>query len=342
MLVFVVIIKFWVLIRIYLLLKAIYTLMYVCRTMLKVGVIGAGNLGETHIKLLKGINDFELVGFYDSNKKYTQNVASSLNVKPFVNVEELIASVDVVDIVKPSISHFDYAVNSIKQSKHVFIEKPVTNTVDEAKQLLELAEEANVKVQVGHVERFNPAFKAALPYITNPVFIETHRMIAFDPKKANIQVVMDLMSHDLDIILSVVNSNIKKISAKGVKVVGNTPDIVNAVVEFDNGCVANLTASRISLKDERISKFYQKDAHIKIDYLAQETSLFELKKNGKAEICSRKLIINKENPVQRELEEFAHAILNNTTPEVGILDGSVMLDAAYRVAEKMQITASLI
>jgi len=315
--------------------------MYVCHIMLKVGVIGAGNLGRTHLELLKGINDFELVGFYDSDEIYKDSVSSALNVKSFGNVDELIGMVDVVDIVKPSISHFDYAVNSIKQSKHVFIEKPVTNTVDEAKQLLELAEEANVKVQVGHVERFNPAFKAALPYITNPMFIETHRMIEFDPKKATIPVVMDLMSHDLDIILSVVNSNIKKVSAKGVEVIGNTPDIVNAIVEFDNGCVANLTASRISLKNERISKFYQRDAHIKIDYLAQETSLFELKKNGKTEICSRNLTINKENPVQLELEEFAHAILNDTTPKVGIHDGSVMLDAAYRVAEKMQITTSL-
>ena len=316
--------------------------MYVCHVVLKVGVIGAGNLGETHIKLLKGINNFELVGFYDGDESLKKNVSKSLNTKSFSSVEELIGTVDVVDIVKPTISHFDYAVNAIKQSKHVFIEKPVTSTVDEAKQLLELAEEANVKVQVGHVERFNPAFKAALPYITNPKFIETHRMIEFDPKRAGIQVVMDLMSHDLDIILSVVNSNIKKVSAKGVEVIGNSPDIVNAVIEFDNGCVANLTASRISLKNERISKFYQKDAHIKIDYLTQETSLFSLKKNGKTEICSKKLEINKANPVKRELEEFADAIINNTAPKVGIHDGGVMLDAAYQVAEKMKITSSLI
>lgn len=310
--------------------------------MLKVGVIGAGILGESHIKLLKGISDFELIGFYDADESCRNEVASSLNVKSYNNFEELINVVDVVDIVKPSISHFDYAVTAIKNSKHVFIEKPVTNTVDEARQLLELAEEANVKVQVGHVERFNPAFKAALPYISNPTFIETHRLIKFDPKTADIPVVMDLMSHDLDIILSLVNSNIKSIRAKGVEVIGNTPDIVNAVVEFDNGCVANLTASRISLKNERISKFYQRDSHIKIDYLAQETSLIALKKNGKIEICSKKLKIEKVNPVKTELEEFAYSIINNTTPKVGIHDGSVMLDAAYRVAEKLQITTSLI
>lgn len=310
--------------------------------MLKIGVIGVGHLAETHLKLLKEINNFELVGYYDADEPFEQNISKKLNIKHFANVDELISLVDVVDIVQPTISHFDYIVKAIKQSKHVFIEKPVTETVEEAKQLLELAEEANVKVQVGHVERFNPAFIAALPYISNPMFIETQRMIEFDSKTANIPVVMDLMSHDLDIILSVVKSNIKKISATGVEVIGNTPDIVSAVVEFDNGCVANLTASRISLKNERISKFYQRDAHIKIDYLKQETSLFSLIKNGTTKICAKKIKINKENPVKTELEEFANAIINNTTPKVGILDGGVMLDTAYKIAEKMKITTSLI
>lgn len=310
--------------------------------MIKIGVIGAGHLGMKHISLLKEIKEFELVGFYDTDDDFKQEVSATLNVKSFNDVDELIESVEVVDIVKPTISHFDYAVKAIKQSKHVFIEKPVTNTVDEAKQLLELAEEANVKVQVGHVERFNPAFKAALDYIDNPMFIETHRMIEFDAKKANIPVVMDLMSHDLDIILSIVNSNIKKITASGVEVIGNTPDIVHAMVEFDNGCIANLTASRVSLKSERISKFYQKDAHIVIDYLKQETNLYALKRNGKTEICSRQLAIEKQNPVKTELEEFANSILNDTTPMVGILDGSIMLDAAYQIAEKIKKTTSLI
>ena len=310
--------------------------------MLKIGVIGAGKLGETHIKLLQEIDDFELLGFYDADQNYRETVSKTLKVKAFNSVEELIEAVDVVDIVKPSISHFDYAVASIKQSKHVFIEKPVTETVEQAKQLLELAEEANVKVQVGHIERFNPAFKAALPYISNPMFIETHRMIEFDAEKADVSVIMDLMSHDLDIILSVVKSNIKKISATGVEVIGQNPDIVNAIVEFDNGCVANLTASRISLTNERISKFYQKDAHIKIDYLKQETSLFALMTNGETKIRSKQLEIKKENPIKKELEEFAQAIINNTAPQVGIHDGGVMLDAAYQVAEKMKITTSLL
>ena len=310
--------------------------------MLKIGVIGVRHLAETHIKLLKEIDNFELLGYYDADEPFKKNIAKKYQVNHFDDVDELISLVDVVDIIQPTISHFDYAVKAIKQSKHVFIEKPVTETIEEAKQLLELAEEANVKVQVGHVERFNPAFKVAFPYLSNPMFIETHRMIEFDPKTANIPVVMDLMSHDLDIILSVVKSNIKKISATGVEVIGNTPDVVSAVVEFDNGCVANLTASRISLKNERISKFYQRDAHIKIDYLKQETSLFSLTTNGKTEICSKKLKFKKENPVRTELEEFANSIIQNKAPKVSILDGSIMLDAAYKIAEKMKITTSLI
>lgn len=310
--------------------------------MLRIGVIGAGKLGQTHIQQLKEIDEFELVGFYDSNYEHAEKVAAEYGVEHFLDVDELIDLVEVVDIVKPTISHFDYAVNAIKKSKHVFIEKPVTETVEEARQLLELAEEANVKVQVGHVERYNPAFKAALPYISNPMFIETHRMIEFDAKKADIPVVMDLMSHDLDIILNIVNSNIKKISASGVEVIGNTPDIVNAVVEFDNGCVANLTASRVSLTNDRITKLYQKDAHIIIDYYKQETKLYSLKTNGKTEIISRKLEIEKFNPVKKELQEFAESILFDNTPKVGIHDGGVMLEAAYRVAEKIKKTTSLI
>jgi len=310
--------------------------------MLKIGVIGAGKLGQMHIKILKEITAFELVGFFDPNGVDKVLISKKYKVKVFDSVEELMSLVDVVDIAKPSISHFDFAVMAIKLSKHVFIEKPVTKTLEEAKQLLELSEEANVKVQVGHVERFNPAFRAALPYISHPMFIESHRMIEFDAQKANIPVVLDLMSHDLDIILSVVDSNIKEIRATGVEVIGNTPDVVNAIVEFDNGCVANLTASRISLKNERITKFFQKDAHILIDYLKKETSLFALTTNGKTEICAKNIEIEDENPVKTELEEFASSIIKNTVPIVGILDGCLMLDAAYRIAEKLNISTSLI
>ena len=310
--------------------------------MLKIGIIGANQLGKEHIKLLNELNDFDLVGLYDSNKEDLLSVCEEFGVKPFYDVDELLELVDAVDIVTSREFHFEFASKAIKLSKHVFIEKPVTSTLQEAKQLLQLSEEANVVVQVGHIERFNPAFKAALPYVVSPMFIESHRMIEFDAQKADIPVVLDLMSHDLDIILSLVNSNIKKISATGVEVIGLTPDVVNAIVEFDNGCIANLTASRISLKNERISKIFQKDSHIKINYLKQETNVFALKTNGKKEISSKRLVVKEADALKEELREFANCIRNNIPPEVGIHDGCKMLDVAYQIAEKLKTTASLI
>jgi len=310
--------------------------------MLKIGLIGSNHLVEKHIQLLREIDDFEIIGVYANNEEERVELANKMKIKSFNNVNDLIKSVDVVDIITSAANHFEYAVNAIKQSKHIFIEKPVVKTIEETKQLFALAEEANVKVQVGHVERFNPAFRTALPYISYPMFIETHRMIKFDTRKADISVIMDVMSHDIDIVLSVVKSNIKKISATGVEVIGNTPDVVNAVVEFDNGCVANLTASRVSLKNERISKFYQKDAHVKIDYLKQETNLFSLNANKHIGIIAEQLEIHKECAIKTELQEFADSINNNTPPIVGLHDVGVMLYAAYQVAEKMKITTSLI
>mgnify|MGYP002822408853 CR=1 FL=1 len=249
--------------------------------MLKIGVIGAGHLGKIHIKLIKESNDeYELVGFYDVNPENAQKVAKEFQITPYDDIDKLIDDCQVVDIVTPTLSHYDCASKALKKSKHVFIEKPLTNTVEEAKKLMLLAEEANVKVQVGHVERFNPAFLAAKEYITRPMFIETHRLAQFNPRGTDVSVVLDLMIHDLDIILSLVKANIRKISASGVAVVSNTPDIANARIEFDNGCVANLTASRISLKNMRKSRFFQKDAYISVDFLEKEVQIV-IQINGK-------------------------------------------------------------
>lgn len=310
--------------------------------MLNIGVIGANQLGEAHIKLLQELGEFNLIGIFDTNEEDLLAVSKKMKIKAYHDLDELFQSVEAVDIVKPIQFHFDYAVKAIRLSKHVFIEKPVTNTVEEAKQLLGLSEEANVIVQVGHIERFNPAFRSALPYISEPMFIETHRMVQFNEEKADISVVLDLMSHDLDIILSLVNSNIKNIKTTGVEVIGSTPDIVNAIVEFDNGCVANLTASRISLKNERVCKLYQKDAHIKIDFLKQETHLFALKKNGKTEIYSKEIEVIEADALKEELKEFAHSITHNISPEVGIHDGGKMLEISHQIVEKLKNTASLI
>lgn len=323
--------------------------------MLKIGVLGAGHLGKIHIKLLQQIDDYELVGFYDADQKAAKAAAEEYQINAFPSVEALIDAVDVVDIVTPTLSHFDCAVKAIRQSKHIFIEKPITNTVEEARKLIDLAHEANVKVQVGHVERFNPAFTATLPYIKHPMFIETHRLAQFNPRGTDVSVVLDLMIHDLDIVLSIVKSNVRRISASGVAVVSDTPDITNARIEFDNGCVANLTASRISLKNMRKTRVFQKDAYLSIDFLEKETEVVRLSSvegeadplsvtidlpegKGQKQIYFEKPDVEPNNAIKDELQAFADAIYNNTNPPVSIHDGYNALDIAHRIIEKLDLT----
>lgn len=323
--------------------------------MLKIGVLGAGHLGKIHIKLLQQIDDYELVGFYDADQEAAKAAAEEYQLKSFDTVEALIDAVDVVDIVTPTLSHFDCAVKAIRQSKHIFIEKPITNTVEEARKLIDLAHEANVKVQVGHVERFNPAFTATLPFIKHPMFIETHRLAQFNPRGTDVSVVLDLMIHDLDIVLSIVKSNVRRISASGVAVVSDTPDITNARIEFDNGCVANLTASRISLKNMRKTRVFQKDAYLSIDFLEKETEVVRLSSvegeadplsvtidlpegKGQKQIYFEKPEVEPNNAIKDELQAFADAINNNTNPPVSIHDGYNALDIAHRIIEKLDLT----
>ena len=216
--------------------------------MLKAGVLGAGHLGKIHLRLLQESKEYELIGFYDLNEENGRKVEQELGYKYFNDLDALIAAVDVVDVVTPTLSHFEVGKKAITAGKHLFIEKPITNTVEEANALVELAKKHGVKGQVGHVERFNPAFRAVASQIDNPMFIEAHRLAEFNPRGTDVPVVLDLMIHDIDAILSVVKSRVKNINASGVSVISDTPDIANARLEFENGCVANLTASRISLK----------------------------------------------------------------------------------------------
>jgi predicted dehydrogenase len=235
--------------------------------MLKVGVLGAGHLGKIHLRLLQESQKYELMGFYDADSINGNAVAAEFGYTYFDTINELIAAVDVVDIVTPTLSHFECAKKAMENGKHIFIEKPITNTLEEAQELLLLEEKYGVKGQVGHVERFNPAFIAVKNSIHEPMFIETHRLAEFNPRGTDVPVVLDLMIHDIDAILSVVNSKVKRINASGVSVISQSPDIANARLEFENGCVANLTASRISLKNMRKSRFFQKDAYISVDFL---------------------------------------------------------------------------
>jgi len=244
--------------------------------MLKIGVLGAGHLGNIHLKCIKQIADYELIGFYDPDDNKADKVAAEQGLKRFASASELIDSCDVVDIVTPTISHYECAAEAIKKSKHVFIEKPIASSPEEASKLIELAAEAGVKVQVGHVERFNPAFTAARDEIQSPMFIEAHRLAEFNPRGTDVPVVLDLMIHDIDVVLSVVKANIRRVHASGVNVVSDTPDIANARLEFDNGAVANLTASRISLKNMRKTRFFQRDAYITVDFLEKVSEVVKM------------------------------------------------------------------
>ena len=245
--------------------------------MLKAGVLGAGHLGKIHLRLLKQSEKFELVGFYDADQENGKKVEAEFGYKYFETIEQLIDAVDVVDIVTPTLSHFDCARQAIKKGKHIFIEKPITNTVQEAEAIRTLVAEHGVKGQVGHVERFNPAFTAVKDQLDSPMFIEAHRLAEFNPRGTDVPVVLDLMIHDIDVILSVVKSKVKNVSASGVSVISDTPDIANARIEFVNGCVANITASRISLKNMRKTRFFQRDAYISVDFLEKKCEVVKMK-----------------------------------------------------------------
>ena len=211
--------------------------------MLKAGVLGAGHLGKIHLRLLKQSSKYKLVGFYDADVANAKKVEAEFGYKYFNSIEALLEAVDMIDIVTPTLSHYDCALKAIEQGKHIFIEKPITNTVEEAEEIRNLLAKNNLRGQVGHVERFNPAFIGVKDQIDNPMFIETHRLAEFNPRGTDVPVVLDLMIHDIDIILSVVKSKVKHVSASGVSVISETPDIANARLEFENGCVANLNAS---------------------------------------------------------------------------------------------------
>ena len=328
--------------------------------MLKIGVLGAGHLGKIHIRLILELKEmYQMVGFYDPNDANAATAIEQFGIKRFETIDELLDEVDCVDIVTPTLSHFECASAAIRKSKHVFIEKPVTETTEEARILMNLATEANVKVQVGHVERFNPAFQAALPYFNKPMFIETHRLAQFNPRGTDVPVVLDLMIHDLDIILSVVKSGIRRISASGVSVVSDTPDITNARIEFDNGCVANLTASRISMKNMRKSRFFQKDAYISVDFLTKEMEVVRMQDiegepdpfdivfdlgEGKA---SKKILFDKpeipeKNAIKEELRTFGVAINEDLIPTVPLVDGYNALDVAHKILEQLKMSSNLI
>ena len=321
--------------------------------MIKIGVIGAGYLGKIHIRLLKEIREFEFVGFYDSNDENAQKIASKFDIKSFQSAEELIEICDAIDIVAPTKFHFEYAKIVLEKGKHLFVEKPITSTLSEVDELIKLSNGQNLKIQVGHVERFNPAFTAIENDCKNPMFIESHRLAEFNPRGTDVPVIHDLMIHDIDIILKIVNSKIKKINASGVSIISDTPDIANARIEFENGCVANLTASRISFKSMRKTRIFQKNAYIVIDFLKKKAELIEMKDAenmedpfaliidpGEGKIKKQIQFKNPEttenNAIKDELVAFYHAIINNAETKVTIKDAKNALEVAEQIAGQIK------
>ncbi len=318
--------------------------------MLKAGVLGAGHLGKIHLRLLNQSEKYQLVGFYDANEDNAKKIEVEFGYKYFNSIDDLIDAVDMVDIVTPTLSHYDCAIKAIDKGKHIFIEKPITNTVEEAEHIRELLAQHNIRGQVGHVERFNPAYLAVKDQIVNPMFIETHRLAEFNPRGTDVPVVLDLMIHDIDVILSVVKSKVKNVSASGVSVISDTPDIANARIEFENGCVANLTASRISLKNMRKSRFFQKDAYISVDFLEKKCEVVKMKdapqnpgdfdmilqnaEGIKKQIYFDNPEIANNNAILDELNSFADAINNNRSPVVTLHDGTEALRVATMIIDQ--------
>ena len=317
--------------------------------MLKVGVFGTGHLGKFHLNNWKEIEGVELVGFYDPADEVAKEIIEKYGLKRFDDEESLIAAADAVDIVTPTPYHFGLCEKAIKKGKHVFVEKPMANTIEEARELVKLVQESKVKFQVGHVERFNPAFLAIQKEKLNPMFIEVHRLAQFNPRGTEVSVILDLMIHDIDAILSLVKSDVKTISASGVAVMTDTPDIANVRIEFNNGCVANLTSSRISMKRMRKMRMFQKDAYIAVDFLEKKTEVIRLKTesdqnvfsfdietpNGVKTIAIASPEVPQVNAIKKELEEFVAAIKNDTQPIVNEIDGYRALEVAHQILQKI-------
>tara|TARA_E500000331_G_scaffold350031_1_gene394236 strand:+ start:172 stop:1134 length:963 start_codon:yes stop_codon:yes gene_type:complete len=320
--------------------------------MIKIGVIGAGHLGKIHLKLLNSSKKFDLIGFYDIDKESSEELSKKEGYNYFSNLDSLLSNVDAVDIVSPTTTHFQIAKNVILKNKHVFIEKPITNKSENAKELIDLSIKNNIIGQVGHVERFNPAYVASIEHFNNPMFIESHRLSDFNPRGNDVSVIMDLMIHDIDIILNIVKSKVKEVKASGVSIVSNSPDIANARIEFENKCVANLTASRISLKKMRKTRIFQKDAYIAIDFLEKELQIVKIKdfdqskpnlsmviktNSGKDKVIYfENPEILQENSILNELESFAESINNKTIPKVTLIDGYEAVSVANEIMNQIK------
>ncbi len=324
--------------------------------MLKVGVFGVGHLGKFHLNNWKEMEGVKLVGFFDPNNENAKIAAEQYGIKRFMDEDKLMDACDIIDVITPTDHHFSICMQAIRKGKHVFVEKPLAHTIQEGRDLVKMVREANVKMQVGHVERFNPAYLSIKELNLNPMFIEVHRLAQFNPRGTEVSVILDLMIHDIDIILNLVKSDVKHISASGVAVMTETPDIANVRIEFNNGCVANLTSSRISMKKMRKMRLFQKDAYIGIDFLEKKTEIIKLKQpedsnvfsfdietqHGKKTLAIANPSIQPLNSIKLELESFVDAILNNKPTVVSEIDGFLAMEVAHKILEKISNTSILV
>ena len=320
---------------------------------LNVGVIGVGHLGSLHAKMYAEISSVKLVGVYDSDPQRAEKTAVEFGIKAFSALDDLLSQVEAVSIATPTQSHYDVAMQVIKRGVHLLIEKPITATIEQAQALTERAETKGLKLQVGHIERFNPAILALEPYNITPLFIESHRLAQFNPRGSDVAVVLDLMIHDIDLILSLVKSKVTRIDANGIAVISDTPDIANARLQFENGCVANVTASRISQNKMRKMRLFQRDAYISIDFAQGLSEVFRLVDEGNANVKStmmlgkidqgqhKRIIVYEQpevmevNALKYELERFIDSIQKNTETPVTGRDGLHALEVAQEILQKI-------
>lgn len=309
---------------------------------LKIGVIGVGSLGQHHARVLSELPQVELAGVADISEERVREIATRHQVPFLTDHRELLKQADAVSIVVPTSFHYQVAKEALEMGKHVLVEKPITATVAQAEELIHLAEKKKLKLQVGHIERFNPALKAAAGYIRDPKYIECLRISPFAGRNTDIPVVLDLMIHDIDIVLNFVDSELERISAIGLSLVSPKEDIANARLEFRNGCVANLTASRISGKKERRTRFFQKDSYVSVDYLNPGVKVCKLKGDPKGVFDLTKMveiIEPKIEPVEQlkaELSSFADCIINDTNPLVSGWNGLKALQVAEEIMKEIE------
>ena len=312
--------------------------------MLNIAVIGAGHLGEFHIKLLKSSKLFNLIGFFDPNKSRVKEIIDKYNIN-FIEIDKISSLVDAVIISTPTSFHYETAVKFLNNKKHVFVEKPITSTIEQANKLIEIKKNNKLIGQVGHVERFNSAF-LSIKDALNPMFIESHRLSSYPSRGTDVSVVLDLMIHDIDIVLSLVDSKITKISANGTKIISSSPDIANARIEFENGCVANLTSSRLSLKKMRKMRIFQTDSYISLDFDSGSSEIIKIKnfdgKNKYAmtihdsegvekEIQIENITNEKINSIEEEHKNFYYSIIKKEDPIVSFEKGRNALKLAIEI-----------